>query len=263
MIIFVQHTHDIRFARILPALEAAFDTVVVADEELSGAIERHAHEIGGFVLFHLTELSARAARLLTQERFNAPTTPIAHLGSAGERASLPYGTRHFGADADLEVVAYLSRPRTVRVLVVEDDSGIRDVLRLTLSRHFAVDAAVDGEHAVACLDGETTYDILVLDVMLPKVSGEDVFVHARTVRPNLPILVVTAYDTERRALEFAFRGADGYIAKPFESNLVFRQRLMETLRAHHEAELANGQSTTREAIDRARRAYEARMRAYT
>lgn len=260
--VLVQQTHDARFNRILSELDEAFETVVLADSELGDLIEANQQHIDGFVVFHLTNASVKATELVTNERFNRPTTPIAYFGKLGTGTRLPYAVSHFGDASLSDAIRYLSAPRSLSVLVVEDDDGIRDVLDLSLSRHFQVDVAADGEQAIQRLEN-AHYDIVVLDVMLPKISGDEVFVHARATRPDMPILIITAYDTEKRALEYAFRGADGYVAKPFDSNLAFRQTLIDTLRSHHDRRSVQAIPHERAVVDDARRQYEARMRAYT
>ena len=259
--ILVQRSHDTRFVPVLSELDAAFDTEVVSDDALGEAIEGGRGQIAGFVLFHLSPPAIRAARLLVDERFNAPTTPMAYLGQVGAETDLPYGVSPVDRPLGGALVALLSRPRRVSVLVVEDDAGIRDVLQLSLSRHFDVAVAEDGAEALERLE-RADYDIVVLDVMLPRVSGDEVFRHVKATRPDAAVLVITAYDTEERELDYTFGGADGYLAKPFASNLAFRRELVEALgRRHARAELA-ARARRADAAEDARRAYARRMRAY-
>lgn len=104
-----------------------------------------------------------------------------------------------------------------RALLVDDEESTRELLRLHLTlTGFAVDEAGDG---CAALDRarSTRYDIILLDLMLPKVDG---FVVCRTVRSggvnkDTPILMLTARDTESDKVLGLESGADDYLTKPF------------------------------------------------
>src|SRR5919109_5564484 len=104
--------------------------------------------------------------------------------------------------------------RDRRVLIVDDEPMVRDVLERYLTRSgFIAETAGDGEAAIAAYDA-TTPDLVLLDLMLPRVDGFSVFRRIRA-RATTPVIMLTAKgeDTERIAgLEL---GADDYVAKPF------------------------------------------------
>jgi two-component system copper resistance phosphate regulon response regulator CusR len=104
----------------------------------------------------------------------------------------------------------------VRLLIVEDDRKLAEfVARGLRAERFAVDIAADGHEGQSYLDS-FPYDLLILDLMLPKVSGSEVLRHARRSYPQLPVLVLTARDaTEDKVRQFE-AGADDYLTKPFE-----------------------------------------------
>lgn len=260
--ILVQHSHDIQFPQLLSALGTVFDTVEATDQDLAAAIEANQHEIDGLVLSHLTDAASHAADLLTNERFNAPTTPIAFVGKIGKDTIIPYGTRTFTSDSYNELISFMSEQRRISVLVVEDDDAIRDVLDISLTTYFMVDAVADGTQAMQRLK-DSSYDIVVLDVMLPGISGEDVFAYIRESLPQTPVIIITAFDTKKRELEFTFHGADSYVPKPFDSNMEFRLQLMETLKARHLKSNVRVSSTQHDTAGNAWRNYERRMRSYT
>jgi two-component system, OmpR family, response regulator RegX3 len=110
------------------------------------------------------------------------------------------------------------------VLVVEDEESFVDALTLSLSREgFRVVIARDGLQAIEVFKAEKP-DIVLLDVMLPKLSGVDVCRAIRTMG-NTPVLMVTAKTTEIDAVVGLEVGADDYIAKPFRiRELVARMR---------------------------------------
>ena len=107
-------------------------------------------------------------------------------------------------------------PVPCRVLVVEDDATIAGNLHAYLSRHgFDVDLAHDGAAAIARLDAHR-FDVLVVDLGLPRVGGMQVIDHLRRALGHpTPVLVLTARDTLGDKLDAFGIGADDYLVKPF------------------------------------------------
>src|ERR687885_1848566 len=117
-------------------------------------------------------------------------------------------------------------PRPARVLVVEDDEDIAQVLQRSLRLEgYEVKLAGDG---VAALDQFHAFlpDLLVLDLGLPKLDGIEVARRLRTDGEDVPILMLTARDALESRVEGLDTGADDYLVKPFE-----RQELLARLRA--------------------------------
>src|SRR5437667_11115930 len=80
---------------------------------------------------------------------------------------------------------------SMRVLIAEDDAALASFVRKGLeAEHYAVDVTTDGEQARA-MAGELDYDLLMLDLNLPRVDGVTILRHLRTRKPSLPILVLT------------------------------------------------------------------------
>jgi len=103
----------------------------------------------------------------------------------------------------------------VRVLIVEDDRRLAESLRRSLvESRMAVDVAHDGEEALAAA-GSTTYDVIVLDVMLPRLDGLEVTRSLRERRVDTPILMLTARDGVDDRVAGLDAGADDYLVKPF------------------------------------------------
>lgn len=103
----------------------------------------------------------------------------------------------------------------VRVLVIEDDKRLATVLRRGLEAEgFAVDSALDGEQGL-WLATEQPYDVIVLDIMLPKLNGFQVCARVREAGIWTPILMLTAKDGEFDHAEALDTGADDYLTKPF------------------------------------------------
>jgi len=103
----------------------------------------------------------------------------------------------------------------MRILVVEDDPMLRDGLvdLLTGAGH-EVDAVADGAEG-ARLGRDGNHDLVVLDLMLPKLDGIEVCGRLRTARPALPILMLTARGAESDVVDGFRAGADDYVTKPF------------------------------------------------
>lgn len=124
---------------------------------------------------------------------------------------------------------------TRRILLVEDEKAIRDAVSAYLEREgYWVTAAADGEVALTEFD-KHRFDVVVLDLMLPKISGEDV---CRSIRDlsDVPIIMLTAKgETEDRIAGLEL-GADDYLVKPFSPReLVARVRAL-LRRAHADEE---------------------------
>ncbi|HWC33139.1 MAG TPA: response regulator transcription factor [Actinomycetota bacterium] len=111
-----------------------------------------------------------------------------------------------------------------RILIVDDDEGIRDVVGFALENAgFEVEAVEDGETALEAATANP-YDAVVLDVMMPGVSGIDVCRELRA-RSGVPILMLTAKDAEVERVLGLELGADDYVTKPFSTaELVSRIR---------------------------------------
>jgi len=116
--------------------------------------------------------------------------------------------------------------RPPRVLIVEDEESFLDALRVGLAREgFAIDVARDGREALDRF-ALVEPDIVLLDVMLPKLSGIDVCRELRT-RSTVPIIMVTAKGEEIDTVVGLEMGADDYVTKPYRfRELVARMRAL-------------------------------------
>jgi two-component system copper resistance phosphate regulon response regulator CusR len=120
----------------------------------------------------------------------------------------------------------------MRILVAEDDPALAGFVKKGLeAEHYAVDLSGDGEQARAMAD-ELDYDLVVLDLNLPRVDGVSILRQVRAHKPSMAILVLTGRNRVEDRVECLDLGADDYLAKPFSfSELSARIRAL--LRRSH------------------------------
>lgn len=103
----------------------------------------------------------------------------------------------------------------MRILIAEDDSILADGLSRSLRQNgFAVDAVHDGASADAALAAQP-FDLLILDIGLPKLNGLEVLRRMRARNSHMPVLILTAADSIEQRVKGLDLGADDYMAKPF------------------------------------------------
>jgi len=103
----------------------------------------------------------------------------------------------------------------MRVLIVEDEAPLRETLAARMQREgFAVDTASDGEEAIY-MGKEVPFDIVIVDLGLPKLSGIEVVKRLREAQRRYPILILTARSSWQDKVEGLKSGADDYLVKPF------------------------------------------------
>ncbi len=107
-------------------------------------------------------------------------------------------------------------PVVSRALVVDDERASRlNIIDLLTMEHFTVEEAEDGDSALKLIRSRP-YDIILLDIRMPKMNGLDVLRHIKKSHPNLPVIMFTAIGTSERAIEAMKMGAFDYVAKPFD-----------------------------------------------
>jgi two-component system OmpR family response regulator len=115
----------------------------------------------------------------------------------------------------------------MRLLLVEDDPMIGEIVLDTLrAEAFAVDWVTDGAMADTALITQS-YDLVILDLGLPKKDGMDVLRSLRARKQRMPVLIATARDDVERRIEGLDAGADDYVAKPYDID-----ELIARVRAH-------------------------------
>jgi excisionase family DNA binding protein len=123
----------------------------------------------------------------------------------------PRGVRSVASSARVSTPA-AGRPR---VLVVDDEASIRDLLSKTLAlAEYDVDLAPDGRTALERLR-IIQYDLLITDLKMPGVDGLAVIREARRLKADIPVIIITGFSTEASAIEAVNLGVSGYLTKPF------------------------------------------------
>lgn len=122
----------------------------------------------------------------------------------------------------------------MRLLIVEDEDDLADALaRLLADAGFVCDVARDGEEGLYRAL-EPGYDLIVLDLMLPGLQGQEILAELRARDRTMPVLVLTARDTLADRVHLLDSGADDYLVKPFEpAELVSRCRALLRRSAGH------------------------------
>lgn len=115
----------------------------------------------------------------------------------------------------------------MKILVVEDEKDLNKIITKYLKKsNYSVDSAYDGEEALDYINvGE--YDVIILDIMMPKMNGYDFIKRIRRDKNNVAVLMLTAKDSLEDKVKGLDLGADDYLVKPFEfDELLARIRAM-------------------------------------
>jgi heavy metal response regulator len=121
----------------------------------------------------------------------------------------------------------------MRILVIEDEKKVANFIKKGLEEeHYAVDTAYNGETGLYMTE-VNEYDLVVLDLMIPKIDGLEVLKRIRGNKNSVPILVLTAKDTVEDIVRGLDLGCDDYLTKPFEFK-EFLARIRALLRREKE-----------------------------
>jgi len=110
-----------------------------------------------------------------------------------------------------------TNPRGQRILIVDDEAGIRDSLDTLLTLEgFQVDTAVDGRQGLDQVT-RTAYDLMLLDLALPGESGIDLLPRIKSLVPDMPVILITAYGTVGNVVDAIRAGASNFVQKPWDN----------------------------------------------
>jgi PAS domain S-box-containing protein len=120
-------------------------------------------------------------------------------------------------------------PAHGKVLVIEDEEPIRRLTQAKLTRlGYEVVLAADGQEGLRKLEEHPDLNLVVMDMIMPGVSGRELFLKMRQLRPELPILLMSGYTKGDEAEELLAIGASGYLQKPFHLD-VLAEKVQATL----------------------------------
>jgi response regulator RpfG family c-di-GMP phosphodiesterase len=168
--------------------------------------------------------------------------------------------------ADAPANAALSAP-AVRVLIVDDDPALRKILSVMLTHaDFRCRTAACGEEALGLLESEPT-DVVISDLRMPGISGMDLLIEVRERYPHLAFLMVTGQDETRVGVRAMQLGADDYLLKPFDADVVLGsleralqkkklEREVQEYRLHLEEMVSERTQQLRTALQQTERSYE-------
>ncbi|TVQ79053.1 MAG: sigma-54-dependent Fis family transcriptional regulator [Bradymonadales bacterium] len=127
-------------------------------------------------------------------------------------------------------------PSKRRVLIVDDEGGMRHMLQVLLEREgYEIDSAEDGKQGLEKIQGNE-YDLVLCDIRMPQMDGLAFLEKAKSVRSNLPVIMMSAFGNVDTAIEAMKMGAYDYVSKPFKADeiLLRLQRLTAQESLMHE-----------------------------
>lgn len=138
------------------------------------------------------------------------------------------------------------------ILLVEDEQSVREAFALRLSDHgYLVHSVASGEEALKALESESP-DLVILDLVMPQMSGLEVLARLKQVAPELPVILLTARGTVKDAVEAMRLGAYDFISKSIEMDDLFLaiRRATEMVSLMRQVRLQTGQEAERYSLDR-------------
>ncbi|NMF07203.1 response regulator transcription factor [Clostridium beijerinckii] len=127
--------------------------------------------------------------------------------------------------------------KKIKILVIEDDSDINNMIcNILKNNEYEAESAFSGSEALMCVEREN-WDTILLDLMIPGVSGEEVIFKIREITKT-PIIVVSAKTDKKTKLELLENGADDFISKPFDPDELIA-RVKSNLRRYLDFSISN------------------------
>lgn len=112
-----------------------------------------------------------------------------------------------------------------RILICDDEAGVRQSLQLILDRDYLLAFATNGQEAINHLKKHPT-DLLISDIKMPRMSGLDALQRIKRARPRVRVLMISGYESSDVAAQAIHLGADDYLTKPFD-----REEVLAKIRA--------------------------------
>jgi DNA-binding NtrC family response regulator len=129
-------------------------------------------------------------------------------------------------------------PFKPEILVIDDEEGIRKLLATILTeKGYNVDTAANGEEAIRKAN-EKVYNIALIDIMLPDISGVELLTQIKEVKPRTRKIIMTGNPSFQNAVEALNRGADAYVMKPLDV-----EKMLNTIAEQYAKQEAERKST--------------------
>jgi DNA-binding NtrC family response regulator len=100
------------------------------------------------------------------------------------------------------------------ILIVDDEEVIREFLMEVLQDDYEISLAEDGDQAIKQISKQS-FDLIITDLKMPRVSGDEVVKFARETRPDVPVIIISGYSTLYAASQSVNHGACAFLSKPF------------------------------------------------
>lgn len=113
------------------------------------------------------------------------------------------------------------------ILICDDETGVRESLKLILSERFSLSYARNGKEALAQLEAHNP-DLVIMDIKMPFLNGLETLKKIKALKPHQKVLMVTGYESSDVAAQAIKLGASDYITKPFERHEV-KEKVVELL----------------------------------
>ncbi len=104
-----------------------------------------------------------------------------------------------------------------KILIVDDEEGVRESLKLVLSDDYDLIVVENGEQALDCVKNNKNIGLVLMDIKMPRMNGLEVLKAMKALLPSLKVIIITGYRSVETATEAVRLGASGYIVKPFKS----------------------------------------------
>jgi DNA-binding response OmpR family regulator len=103
----------------------------------------------------------------------------------------------------------------MRVLVVDDEPSVREMLLRTLEKEYDVDTAADASSALDRMRENEPYNLMIADLKMPGMDGLSLIRQAKQLNSSMPVIIITGFSSEATAIDAVNLGVAGYLTKPF------------------------------------------------
>ena len=110
-----------------------------------------------------------------------------------------------------------------KILIIDDELGIRESLNLILSDHYDLILTDSGTQALDVIDNCSDLGLILMNIKIPQINGLEILATIKEKKPDLNVIIITGYKSVETASEASSLGASGYIVKPFKSDEILEK----------------------------------------